>query len=940
MVVAIGAASGIAGAQEASASKSQVYRTVIDGEEHTMVLGEGVCLKELKKVPYAALMLRDIEKCECDACSKSKQETPGSTTDILDLSSDYYTGFSSAQIDWSRRACDDQQESPNKCDDATCCQTKVGTNVSVTSKCIQDVQLGYDCPSELISKKNVPFVSSYLEKSRYCKCQRCKEIQATVKKAEAYQHSHTVDSSKGIVFKEGYALIGDGCYRTLIKLPAKQSAQSNATCSCKTGECCPTVTSQEDDSEAKGKIEVRVAVKAIPVLSDLPLIGACFKATKKDGCCEGGCCVDECSEGACEMKSTNVDSTTYRVHGGIVGKSKTGICITCENCGAKITSDTPLLSSVPYINRIFATTRNQANTQESGCCSEKEGCCDEGTTIRLPKLTFTDVPQTVHVPDGGTVIIGGQAFRATARPMSQQPACDDGADSCCTKAECQRTNDNPICKKCNVVMNRVATPSSTQLRTFSFAGYSCSCCQRECDKNKETCNAEGEKCCPHGCCSTGTTVRLPMLSPGQMNNVHVPDAGHHFAKAKIRVNITDKACCPATGCAIDQPCCPAAEGCCTESCCPEASKCCDEAGACCKEGSCDFTATLPPANARVMHNPYAMPQPNMPPARAPMAIHGHYVPMMSEEMIELRIENEMLKLRVEAMEQQMKMAMELAKLRAENQVLKHMMQNNKHQGQQTAARPWQPVPSLPANHHTFQPNYSPHVNYAPAMPQGAVLPPVNNVQPVRTVPARAVQAPPGCNDAKCVHGNCPSAVTAPTAYADPAAGKAPTAYADPAAAAKACTEPKSHAETRPTGEYLPTKPAATNKPSAPVEPLTPITKSETQRPQNNIKTIKVFDAGKAVTGKITVPQVFSMPMAVPQNGQKVVATPTMVQKSNIKQVMSIVRLEKQVEQLQAEIEKMKAERAAKAIDIQSVNPKADAESKEDAIQYQFYGGIR
>ena len=917
MIIAIGAASGIAGTQEASASKSsQVYRTVIDGEEHTMVLGEGVCLKELKKVPYAALMLRDIEKCECDACGKSKQETPGSTTDIIDLGGepkgkpDLIAMGWSVSGEWDRGARSDNPESPNTCEGAACCQTKIGTNVSVTSKCIQDVQLGYDCPSELISKKKIPFVSSYLEKSRYCKCQRCKEIQATVKKAEEYQLSNTSGTTYSFDLKEGYALVGDGGQYRLLKLPAKQSAQSSETCSCKNGQCCPTVTSQEDDSEAKGKIEVRVAVKAIPVLSDLPLIGACFQSTKKDDCCEGDCCPSGCDESACEMKSTNADSTTYRVHGGIVGKDKTGICITCENCGAKITSNTPLLSSVPYINRLFANTRNQSKPQESGCCNEKEGCCDDGTTIRLPELNFTDVHKTVHVPDGGTVIIGGRAIRTKALPKSQQHACEDGADSCCTKSECQRANDNPICKKCNVVMNRVGTPSTTQLRTFSFAGYSCGCCQRECDNNKETCDDKGEKCCPHGCCPSGKTVR-------------VPDAGHTFAKAKVRFNITDRTCCPATGSVSDQACCPAAEGCCTDSCCPEDSKCCDEAGACCQEGSCDFTATLPPANARVMHNPYAMPQPNMPPPRAPLAIPGHYVPMMSEEMIELRIENEMLKMRVEAMEQQMKMAMELAKLRAENQVLKHMMQNNRHQGQQTAARPWQPAPSLPAHHNMVQPKYSPHVNYVPAMPQGAVLPPANRVQPARTVPAS-----PGCNDAKCVHGNCPSAVTAPTAYADPAA------------AAADCSEPKSHAETRPTGEYLPTKPAATNKPSQPVEPLTPITKSENQRPQNNIKTIKVFNAGKAVTGKITVPQVFSMPMAVPQNGRKVVATPTMVQKSNIKQVMSIVRLEKQVEQLQAEIEKMKAERTAKAIDIQSVNPKGDAAPEKDSIQYQFYGGIR
>ena len=888
-IAAIGFASGTITAQE-STNKSQVYRTIVDGQQHTTVLGEGVCLKQVKNIPFATVILKDAQQCKCEKCSEAIAETPGAKTNIIDLSGDQIASGFSFSTEWHRGPAPSVNESTDDCASDQCCTSTVGTDDSTKPKCIQDIAMvGYDCPSELLRLKNIPFVGAYIAKAKQCKCERCCQIQAAIKKAE--------------------------------------STNKNANARC----------------------EIEVEIKSVPGIMNLPLLGTLFKRQSTEGCCcDDNCeCCEACKStgdsncecgdckccGCCKKEDVaKTNNTRFRVHAGAANSSKSKICITCQNCGSKITSDLPFISSVPYVNRLMQQARNQRTGKRDDCCNETGKCCDEGTAVTLPTLSFTEVNKTVSVPDGGTVIIGGiklPANRAAVISMPQS-CCDD--QSCCNKEECKQNTSKPTCKKCNVIMNQYATASATKPKVFSFSGYQCACCGNKCDKNNETCCDDEAKCCPHGTCQPATAVRLPNLPQGHANRtVCVPDGGICIIAGKRVRTDALKTNCPDQKSCCDASCCPADSDCCEGSCCPGTSGCCEGDDQCCPMTTRDFTATLPSANARVLHNPYALPQPRgeWRVAPAPVNEMRFNAPPMLEEMVELRIENERLKARIEAMEQHMELMAEMAKLRAENQVLMHMMNKKmQHQPKATTVQPWQPVnPVAPG-----QPLPQPYVNSPRILPPANTWQPTtpqyhtahsNQRPPAQCVPPTAIYsnppsyppakkaatpnapcAAPGCNDAKCVGATCP--------VADPVQPvSVPKTCEDPA-----CDDAKCKTESRPTGEYVPSTPAGEANRLKPI-----INNPGKAKPAKTLKTIKVFDAGKSVSGKITVPQVFSMPMALPAKPKSAVATPAIVQKSNLKQAISIVRLEKQVEQLQAEIKKLKTQRTAEKADMEDVTPK-------------------
>ena len=893
-IAAIGFASGAITAQESS-NKSQTFRTIVDGQQHTTVLKEGVCLKQVKNIPFATVILKDAQEYKCGKCSGGLAVFPNAKTNIVDLNGDQIASGLSFSTEWPRGPA----PSADDCASDQCCTKKVSTKDSTKPKCIQDIAMvGYDCPTELLRNKNIPFIGTYIAKAKQCKCERCCEIQAAVKNTQAKLRPSNVVDSNNISLKNGYAIIiVGGTDRT-----AKINQQSTEN--------------QQDQSKSNGRCEISVEIKAVPFLSRLPLIGTSFKSKSAK------------KETASDCTSGDSDNCRPRLPSGVHVKVE----------------EVPVLSNVPFVNRLF---KNVCVKRDD----EQESSSNESTAVTLPTLSFTEVNKTVSVPDGGTIIIGGITLPANrAAVINTLPSCYDD-QSCCNKEQCKQNTSKPKCNKCNVIMYQYATPSATKPKVFSVAGFQCPCCENKCDKGNEKCCDDEAKCCPHGTCQQSTTVALPRLPKGHGNQtVCVPDGGICIIAGKRIRTDAAKTSCPDQSCCDEVTCCPANSECCEASCCPSASRCCEGDDQCCPMTTRDFTATVPPANARVLHNPYALPQPRgewrVAPAPAPANEMRFNAPPMLEEMMELRIENERLKARIEAMEQHMEMMAEMAKLRAENQVLMHMINNKiQRQPKATTVQPWQPVHPVAPGH----PLPQPYVNAPPILPPANAWQPAtpqyhtahsNQPPPARCVaptaiypnpqaypPARKATKPktpctaPGCNDAKCVSPTCP--------VADPAQPTSvPKTCKDPA-----CEGAKCKTESRPTGEYVPSTPAGVSNRLKPI-----INDTGTAKPANTLKTIKVFDAGKPVTGKITVPQVFSIPMAMPATPNKAVAAPAIVQKSNLKQAISIVRLEKQVEQLQAEIKKLKTQRTAEKADMDDVSPKkADA---DDIAPFKFYGGIR
>lgn len=606
--------------------------------------------------------------------------------------------------------------------------------------------------------------------------------------------------------------------------------------------------------------------------------------------------------------------TPFKVHGFIIpqnGNERTELKAIKETGEPKSSVEirvelrsVPVLSSLPIIGKIFENnSTDSCECDDCKCC----GACKTKTESSQPNtcVKCDEVIRKQAVPVLGKFKVFKNV--GTICGCTEQRAATEGEDApkkvapiCKAECEVEFAEDVPFVSNIPYI-NRL-------IRHQERAGVDLPCCP---PAVAAACGCDDCKCCT--ACKTSTETAASSSCENGRCVIRITDQGRpvaHFVRAS-----NGNCKCDSCGCCVA---CPKSNATCSD----QSNSCCEN-GNCCPQGT---TVQLPLVRGAIVQVPHAgshfaksysdaqsncsaiAANPTQPNCLSDDIQFQHYMRGKTEaaaasaqQVMGMRMENQRLKSQLEAMETQMEMAMEIATLRAQNEMLQQTV-DRMHGGANAGIQPWPPSNPIPAHH----PGPYTSAPLRPAMPPAAhqwhptpscsaigCYPPVDTTIPAPNMIARphdvdisicdqrcGVNCPNGncldaeCPDAKCFNAKCPGANCPKANCPD-----------------SKCLDADCKTADRPTGEYKPSK------------LLEPISSTEPRLNPFVGKPIKVFDAGTPVHGTIMFSNPPAMVASNPIKG--IVAQPTIVAKPNLKVSISIVRLEKQVEALQAELKLLK-----------------------------------